>query len=73
MTIEKKMQLQLEAVDPLANEPLEMGVEALIATIDDKKEMINAIRALRGSKITPLTRTAEFFEISDATRRRGNG
>jgi hypothetical protein len=37
------MQVEIEQIDPMANQPLEVGVEALIATIDDKEELIKAI------------------------------
>ena len=37
------MKTEIEQQDPLANKALEVGVEALIATIEDKQELIKAI------------------------------
>jgi len=41
---EQTLQLSPRQADPLASQPLEMGVEGLIATIDDKGELIEAIK-----------------------------
>ena len=41
-----------EALEPLWNQTPEVGVEALIATIEDKAELIRAIKASRKLKLT---------------------
>ena len=47
LTIQEK-----EALEPLWNQTPEVGVEALIATIEDKAELIRAIKASRKLKLT---------------------
>jgi hypothetical protein len=45
LTKELKLILKTEEIDPLAKLPFEAGVEALIATIEDREELIKAIIA----------------------------
>jgi hypothetical protein len=40
---EQKLLVETEQIDAMANKPLELGIEALIATIEDKEELIRAI------------------------------
>ena len=48
---EQKPQLETKQIDPLASQPLEMGVEGLIATIENKEELIAAIRVAQKRKV----------------------
>jgi hypothetical protein len=43
MTKQRKLLLQTEQVDPLWNQPFEMGIEGIIATIEDKDELRKAL------------------------------
>ena len=36
---EQKLIVQTEEIDPMAMRPLEVGIEALIATVDNKEEL----------------------------------
>jgi hypothetical protein len=40
---EQKLVFETEQIDSLGKKPLELGIEALIATIEDKEELIKAI------------------------------
>lgn len=50
VTSEHKLRLEIKQIDPLANQPLQMGVEGLIATIEDSEELIAAIRVAKKHK-----------------------
>jgi hypothetical protein len=43
LTIYQKLIVQTEDIDPIAKQPLDVGVEALIATIEGHEELIKAI------------------------------
>ena len=48
---EQKLIVQTEEIDPMAMRPLEGGIEALIATVDNKEELIKAIIGSRRGRI----------------------
>lgn len=43
MAKREKLLLQTEETDPLWNQPFEMGIEGIIATINDKDELKKAV------------------------------
>jgi hypothetical protein len=48
---EQKLLSETEQIDPIIEQRLEVGIEALIATIEDKEELIKAIIESRRKRI----------------------
>jgi hypothetical protein len=46
--------VETEQIDPLAKKPLELSIEVLIATIEEKQELIRAIIETRGEAYLPI-------------------
>jgi hypothetical protein len=40
---QQELLVETEQIDSIAKKPLELGIEALIATVEDKEELIRAV------------------------------